>query len=141
MSGFEALGLACNVFQTITFARETFIVCRDIYNGQKSPDPNLEDKAVAMVQASQRVELSCSRISGTPEEKALIDIAQKCTAAAKELGSMVKSITKKHKQGKVSAALYIRFKSLWNKSDVERLDKALADYTSTMQVLLTERIW
>ena len=104
MSGFEALGLACNVFQTVSFARDTFIVCRDIYNGQRSPDPNLEDKAVAMIQASQRLE-ACSKISGTPEEKALTDIAQKATATAKELDAMVKGITKKHKQGRVTAAL------------------------------------
>lgn len=141
MSGIEALSFACNIFQAISFARETSIVCRDIYNGQKGPDPQLEEKAATMILASQWVKSSSSHPSSTPEEQALVDIAQKCTETATKLDEEVAAITKKHKRGRVLGALNIRFHALWKQGEVERLDKAPADYTSTMQVLLIEQIW
>lgn len=140
MSGFEALGLACNIFQTITFAHDTFIICRAIYNGQQTPDSSVEEKAAAMIKASLQVEASCDNLR-TPEEQALADVARKCTITANELNAMVQSITKRQKQGKFFVALGVRLKSLWKKGEMERLEKALADHTSTMQLLLISRIW
>lgn len=140
MSGFEALGLACNIFQTISFARDTVIFCRDVYNGQKTPDSHLQDNAAAMIQAAQQVEASCTR-PRSPEEQALADIARDCTKTAKRLESVVQSITKMHQKGNVASALGVRLKSLWKKNDIEELYKTVVGYTNTIEILMITRIW
>lgn len=142
MSGFEALGLACNIFQTISFACETVKFCRDVYNGQKTPDSHLETQATAMMEAAQKIESSYeSRRNMTTPEKRLLKISRECIATAKKLESMVQSITKLHKKGNFISALNARVKSLWKHNDIESIDKALQGYVNTMQVLLIDRIW
>ncbi|RTE71745.1 hypothetical protein BHE90_013849 [Fusarium euwallaceae] len=118
MSGFEALGLACCVFQTISFTRETASVCKAIYQGQKTPDSMLEENAAAMIQAADEVKASC-RVISTPEEKCLANIAGKCAETAKRLEEEVQKITKLHK---------------------EELDGTLDRYRGTMQNLLINQI-
>jgi hypothetical protein len=140
MSGFEALGLVCNIFQTISFARDTVVTCRDVYNGQKTPDSHLQENAAAMIQAAQRVEASCAMLV-TPEGQALSKIARECVKTATKLETAVQSITKMHQKGKVAAAFSARVKSLWKKSEIEDLHKAVQSYTSTMEFLLINRLW
>ncbi|RSL75652.1 hypothetical protein CEP51_010668 [Fusarium floridanum] len=118
MAGFEALGLACCVFQTISFARETASVCKAIYQGQKTPDSMLEENATAMIQAADKVKASCRMIS-TPEGKCLANIAGKCAETAKKLEEEVQKITRLHK---------------------EELDGTLDRYRGTMQNLLINQI-
>ncbi|KAL2677340.1 hypothetical protein Neosp_011109 [[Neocosmospora] mangrovei] len=139
MSGFEALGLACCVFQTISFTRETASVCKAIYHGQKTPDSMLEENATAMIQAADQVKASCSVIS-TPEEKSLANIAGKCAEAAKKLEGEVQKITKLHNKGDFAAAMRARARSLWKKREIEELDDTLNRYTATMQTLLINQI-
>ncbi|EEU44552.1 uncharacterized protein NECHADRAFT_85212 [Fusarium vanettenii 77-13-4] len=139
MSGFEALGLACCVFQTISFTRETASVCKAIYQGQKTPDSMLEENATAMIQAADEVKASCSVIS-TPEEKCLANIAGKCAEAAKNLEGEVQKITKLHKKGDFPAAMRARARSLWKKREIEELDDTLQRYRGTMQTLLINQI-
>ena len=140
MSGFEALSLACCVFQTISFTRETANVCKAIYQGQKTPDSMLEENATAMIQAADEVKASCSVIS-TPEEKPLANIAEKCAEAAKKLEGEVQKITKLHKKGDFQAAMRARARSLWKKREIEELNDTLQRYRGTMQTLLINQIW
>ncbi|KAI8714865.1 NACHT domain-containing protein [Fusarium sp. LHS14.1] len=139
MSGFEALGLACCVFQTISFTRETANVCKAIYQGQKTPDSMLEENATAMIQAADEVKASC-RLVSTPEEKSLANIAEKCAEAAKNLETEVQKITKLHKKGDFPSAMRARARSLWKKREIEELDDTLHRYTGTMQTLLINQI-
>jgi hypothetical protein len=140
MSGFEALGLACCIFQTISFAHETTGVCMAIYRGQKTPDSMLEERATAMIQAAEGVKASC-RGTSTPEEQCLVDTAQKCATTATELAGEVQKITKLHKKGDLLAATRARTRSLWKKRQIEELDGILRGYTETMQTLLLNQVW
>lgn len=139
MSGFEALGLACCVFQTITFTRETASVCKAIYYGQKTPDSTLEENATAMIHAADEVKASC-RVISTPEAN-LADIAGKCAKTAKQLEQEVQKITKLHKKGDMMAAVQARTRSLWKRRQIEELDNTLHRYQGTMQNLLINQIW
>lgn len=112
MSGLEALSLACNIFQIISFARDTVNFCRDVYNGQKTPDAHLEAQATAMIQAAQQIEASCNSGTLTTSQQTLADISRDCVATARKLESMVQSITKTHKKGKFVSTLSARVKSL-----------------------------
>ncbi|KAL6854791.1 hypothetical protein ACO1O0_005918 [Amphichorda felina] len=86
MSGFEALGLACGVFQTVSFALDAAQICRDIYNGQKSPDSHLEDVAKAMREAADRTKGLGIAVDATPEERRLTDIAEKASGLKEKQG-------------------------------------------------------
>ncbi|CAF3479337.1 unnamed protein product [Fusarium graminearum] len=141
MSGFEALGMACAVFQTISFAQETTRFCKDIYRGQKTPDSILEENASAMIQVADRVKAFCTAAT-TPKEKCLIDVAEKCTSAATELSDEVRKITELHKKGKGNVIIAARggIKSWWKKKKLKDLDNGLRRHTETMQILLITRI-
>ncbi|OBS25992.1 hypothetical protein FPOA_06522 [Fusarium poae] len=141
MSGFEALGMACAVFQTISFAHETTLFCMDIYRGQKTPDLVLEENASAMVQAADRVKVYC-KAAATPQEKCLIDVAQKCTSVATKLSVEVKKITELHRKGKGNLIVAARsVLQTWRKKNkLNDLDNNLRRHTETMQTLLITRI-
>ncbi|UPL00112.1 hypothetical protein LCI18_011046 [Fusarium solani-melongenae] len=139
MSGFEALGLACCVFQTISFTRETASVCKAIYHGQKTPDSMLEENATAMIQATNEVKASC-RVISTPEERCLANIAGECAKTAKKLEEEVQKITKLHKKGDLLAAARARARSVWKRTYIEELDGDLDRYRGTMQNLLINQI-
>jgi hypothetical protein len=142
MSGFEALGMACAVFQTISFAHETTLFCMDIYRGQKTPDLVLEENASAMVQAADRVKVYC-KAAATPQETCLIDVAQKCTSVATKLSVEVKKITELHRKGKGNLIVAARsVLETWRKKNkLNDLDNNLRRHTETMQTLLITRIW
>ncbi|KAF4455103.1 hypothetical protein FALBO_15712 [Fusarium albosuccineum] len=139
MSGFEALGMTCSVFQTISFAHETVRLCRDIYRGQKTPDSTLEENATAMIQAADQVKASCY-VTTTPEEQCLMDVAEKCTKAATKLSDEVQKITKLNKKGHLFAAVHSGVRSLWKRSEMKDLDDSLRRYTETMQTLLINSV-
>ncbi|KAF5005655.1 hypothetical protein FDECE_7911 [Fusarium decemcellulare] len=139
MSGFEALGMACSVFQTISFAHETIRLCRDIYRGQKTPDSTLEENATAMIQASDQVKASFHATT-TPEEQCLMNVAEKCTKAATKLSNEVQKITKLQQKGHLFAAVHSGVRSLWKRSEMKDLDDSLRRYTEIMQTLLINRV-
>ncbi|KAM0401918.1 hypothetical protein ACHAQC_002616 [Fusarium culmorum] len=142
MSGFEALGMACAVFQTISFAQETTRLCVDIYRGLKTPDSIFQVNASSMIEAAVRVKASC-KAATTPEEKCLIDVAKKCTSAAAELSDEVRKITELHKKGKgnIISAARGGVTSFWKKNKMNSLDNGLRRHTETMQTLLITRVW
>lgn len=140
MSGFEALGMACAIFQTISFAHETTRFCMDVYRGQKSPDSTLEENALAMKQAAGQVKASCC-VAATPEEKCLVDIAEKCIIAASRISDEVQKITRLHKKGDLIAAVRSGLRSWRKRSQMNDLDNSSRRYTDTMQTLLISRVW
>ncbi|KAL6915455.1 hypothetical protein FSHL1_006905 [Fusarium sambucinum] len=141
MSGFEALGMACAVFQTISFAQETTLFCMDIYRGQKTPDSVLEENASAMIQTANRVQAFC-KAATTPQEKCLIDVAEKCTSVATKLSFEVEKITELQRKGKGNVAVALRgaLKSWSKKNKMNDLGNNLRQYTETLQTLLITRI-
>ncbi|EKJ71649.1 hypothetical protein FPSE_08095 [Fusarium pseudograminearum CS3096] len=141
MSGFEALGMACAVFQTISFAQETTRLCVDIYRGLKMPDSIFQANASSMIEAAVRVKASC-KAATTPEEKCLIDVAKECTSAAAELSDEVRKITELHKKGKgnIISAARGGVTSFWKKNKMNSLDNSLRRHAETMQTLLITRV-
>lgn len=84
MSGFEglaALGLACSIFQTVSFGRETLVLVKEVYqNG--TIDHSLTDKSTAIQEvASDIIAVDIPRPLGKYEQK-LFDVTKKCTRFA-----------------------------------------------------------
>lgn len=88
MSGLEALaalGLACNIFQVISFGRETLSLVKSVYR-DGTLDNSLMDKITAIQGvASNIIDVNIPQ-SGNQEKK-LVDVTKKCTGVARGMES------------------------------------------------------
>ena len=139
MSGIEALGFACCIFQVITFARDTAQLCQDIYNGQKHPDSHLEDVAKAMREAADQVKTSCSAANG-PLEGRLAEIAKNCIPVAEQLEAQVQAIQKHVNKGSSLGLVRARFRSYKKRKTIDDLERQLGGYTDAMEHLMTTEL-
>jgi hypothetical protein len=82
LEGLAALGLACSIFQTVSFGRETLVLVKDVYrNG--TIDDSLMDKSTAIKDvASDIIAVEIPRPLGKHEQK-LVDVTKKCTGVAR----------------------------------------------------------
>ena len=141
MSGLEALGLACNIMQVISFVHEAVRFCKDVYQG-RSPDAQLLEIARSLESLASDVQKHNQALKPqTASQKSLSDIAKKCNIAARALEEEVKFLCSHHGKGNLAATLRVAVKTNWRKSRLERLDKSLHDYQATMESHLLARIW
>ncbi|CAG9992097.1 unnamed protein product [Clonostachys byssicola] len=155
MSGFEILGLACAIFQTISFAHETLNVCIALYDRQKTPDDEVEDIANSMVVAAEKVTSICdenqqlkkeiSQIAADCKNDALGEeiarIAKECIKIASQLKSEVGKITSLAAKGDFLITMKAASMSLWKKPKLKKLNENLCSYREQMQTLLITQIW
>ncbi|KAI7788130.1 hypothetical protein LA080_012194 [Diaporthe eres] len=116
MSGLEALaalGLACNIFQVISFGRETLGLVKSVYH-----DGTLDD-------------------SGQDHRNTrLADVTKKCTGVARDLQEEIAFLVGQNGQGSLRASLKIAAKANWRKRRLDRMEKALSDAEQLMQSTL-----
>ena len=141
MSGIETLSLVSNIFQVITFACQTVALCQAVYRGQ-SPDETLVDYASTLASLSADVHQQCQGIQpGSKSEKALSDIAGKCSVAARALEDEVQFLVSHQAKGHLLAALQVAAKTQWRKRRLGRLEKSLKDYKELFETHLLVRVW
>lgn len=134
MDPLTALGVAGNVIQFLDFGSKLVSKTVEIY---KSPQgSSVEYKDLAAV--SEDLEGLCTKLK-PPEplgsttfapsraEAALKDICERCTRVAEELIATLNQLkvkaTERHRTWK---SLRSAFKSVWNKDDIETLEKRLS---------------
>ncbi|KAI9172678.1 hypothetical protein HJFPF1_02188 [Paramyrothecium foliicola] len=141
MSGLEALGLACNIFQVLSFAGETVSLCKAIYNGEATPDGKLQEKSQLMIEAAN-ITAESARVGPSPNNQQLLDIAAKCRRAAEELQSEVFVVTQNRQksQGSVVKTVRVWTKLAWNRKKLQRLDNSLQDYSKLMEATILPQI-
>ena len=141
MAGIETLSLACNIMQIIAFACETLSLCKAIYQGQ-SFDAHLMENAESIKTLSSDLQTHSQTISPqTADEKRLHDIAGKCVMTSRALEEEARFISDHQSKGSLAATLRVAVKTNWRKGRLERLDKTLQSYKSTMESHLIARIW
>ncbi|KAK2591382.1 hypothetical protein QQS21_010926 [Conoideocrella luteorostrata] len=149
MSGLEpiaALGLACNIFQIISFGREIITVAKQVYqNGSGYGDSSLKNRADCMHDIASAIEKEYTPSSaGTfqpAKARRLRQISQKCCAAARSLQEEVDFIIKNARTGSLRSAVKVAAKANWRKRRLERLEKELNDCEGLMQFGLLDYIW
>lgn len=141
MSGLEALSVACNIMQVISFAHETIDFCKEIYRGGSFNDYNQQSIASLMELSVQLQTHFLQAKSKTVKEKQLADIAQKCNVAARALKDEVKFLTSHYAKGNLAATIITAVKTYWRKSRLERLEKSLKNHQNTMESYLLARVW
>lgn len=84
LEGLAALGLACSIFQTVSFGRETLALVKDVYrNG--TIDDSLMDKSTAIQDvAAEIVKVEIPQPLDKHEQQ-LVNITKKCTEVARSM--------------------------------------------------------
>ena len=143
MSGLESLavfGIACNVMQTITFARDAITTFNQIRDGG-SVDAQLH-KAMSETR-NISTELSTSIQDGSHEDAELIKVAKECAAAAQKLINELEKLVLGVQKGprKTVQAFGLSLKQLWKKNDIEKLEKELNRIHKIMDARIMIRTW
>ena len=151
MSGLEALGalgLACNVFQAVSFAREVGTVSRGILETGETPASakslaNSLSNLTAITRDIESFTRSTSQSFGSLDTR-LLEIAEDCSKTALELkaeidkSSAATSSAKGHRLKSIRAAIgsVVRSRS----KTVERLEKRLQTHQNTLEAQLLVNI-
>lgn len=85
LEGLAALGLACNIFQVISFGRETLGLVKSVY-GDGTFDDSLVNKITAIQCVTSNIIAVNIPQSGSQERK-LVDVTKKCTGVARGMDS------------------------------------------------------
>ncbi|KAK7723260.1 hypothetical protein SLS63_008913 [Diaporthe eres] len=134
LEGLAGLGLACNIFQVISFGRETLGLVKSVYR-DGTLDNSLTDKITAIqVVASNIIDVNIPQ-SGNQEKK-LVDVTKKCTGVARDLQEEIAFLVGQNGQGSLRATLKIAAKANWRKRRLDRMEKALSDAEQLMQTTL-----
>ena len=143
MSGVEALaafGVACNVFQTIGFGRETISLIKAIYQ-TGSFDPTLSDQAKFLDDACSELQSLQPLSNPTRDQKRLFEVTTNCLSISKDLQDEIKFISDNGAKGKLTATLKVATKTAWRKRRLNTLERKLGEAEKKMQDGLLVRIW
>ncbi|POS80025.1 hypothetical protein DHEL01_v201571 [Diaporthe helianthi] len=118
LEGLAALGLACSIFQTISFGRETLALVKDVYrNG--TIDQSLVDKSTAIQEVASDI------------------IAVKIPPSlSKHLDEEITFLKGHNAKGSLRATVKTAVKTNWRKRRLEKMEKDLADSEQVMQSAL-----
>ncbi|XXH00842.1 histone H4-like TAF Taf6, SAGA complex subunit [Hypoxylon texense] len=140
MSGLEALGIACNIMQVISFAHETIGFCKATYEGQ-SLNLYSEQSVASLSAISAQLQTRYQGVkSKTAQERELENVARKCNVAARALEEEVMFLTHQQAAGSLKRTLRIMLKIIWRKRRLERLEKSLRNHQQTMESHLLARV-
>lgn len=141
MSGFEALGMASGVLQVIAFAASTANLCKAVYDGASTADEEIRQNALSMRNAADNMRTYSRGMAPSPSFGALLDIVDKCYTTAEKLQSEVDSIKTLQGKGDLFRSARVALKSMRKKSTIEKLQRALGDYQTTMETHILLHIW
>lgn len=132
MSGLEpiaALSVACNILQIVGVGLETVRVARKVYQDGEL-DPALVENAKILDNLSKSVRSIKPGASTTrlkTQEKQLLDLADRCERAARDLQEEVNFLNGPPTKAKLVATLKIATKTTWRKRRLDKLDQKLND--------------
>jgi hypothetical protein len=152
MSGLEplvALGLACNVFQVVSFARELCQVSRTVLETGDIPPLALGSTLEGLAKAFRDVEntTATTRANLADHDKELIKIAKECSTAATALKSEIDKVQQTPTSGRgkwlVSTAVAIRAVAgaSSRKKRLEKLETVVETHQRALETRLLANIW
>ncbi|KAK2756010.1 hypothetical protein CKAH01_17224 [Colletotrichum kahawae] len=139
MESIAALGLACNVFQVISFGQETMNLVRDVY-GKGSIEVPLAEYAVTLRDAAAHIKAFELPEKPRKHEVQLADNAAKCHLVARDLGEEINFLLAEKAKGDLLKTLKTVTKMAWRKRRLDRLEKQLRDLEKQMQSGLLARL-
>ena len=148
MDPLTAFSLACGVIQVIDFSTKTLMECREIYReGTLSDHRNLEDLIKHLIDIREKLDLpDATRRTESPiaaDDQSLIELSRQCSATAGQLVEKLHSLGIQGPRKSRKAILKI-LKSLWEKGEIEDIQKRLDRYQTALdtQILVSLRsVW
>lgn len=140
MSGIEplaALSLACNILQLIEVGSQTYDLIKLVYQGG-SIDDSLNQKAVLLGNISDDIK-PVNRPANRHEQQ-LIETAESCARAARQLREEINHLIGNAKKGRLSSAVKGAVRTLWRKPRLERLKNELDDAEKLIQTGLLVQV-
>ena len=140
MSGLEALGAACAIFQTISFAQEVTSLCYGFYSEAPVAYDTLQQNADAMATAAASIQGDIQRLqNGTQPSNTqdLVDLLQRVHHVAQELSAEVTYVLAKRQPGSIFAAARTHLCHTRKRSAISTLRATLDESHQATQMLLT----
>lgn len=151
MSGLEplvALGLACNVFQIVSFAREAYQVSKTVLESGDVPPPALTSTLEDLAKIFREVELTtaASGTNLTSHDRELVKIAKECTGAAAALKQELDKIPATPMSGKGRLfKSWVAVKAVAGassrKKKLEKLEQLVETHQKALETRLLATIW
>jgi len=151
MSGLEplaALGLACNVFQIVSFAREVYQVSKTVLETGDVPPPALATTLEDLAKVFRDVEstTTASNANLTSRDRELVKIAKECSEAAAALKQKLDKtpVTPTNGRGRWSES-WVAVKAVAGassrKKKLEKLEQLVETHQKALETRLLANIW
>jgi hypothetical protein len=143
MEALAGLSLACNVMQVMSFAHETFSLCKKIYSeGEANPSLGANAKTMAILtKALQNTILDHAAKPVTEADHELQSIARKCLDAANRLAAKLEDLGQANSKGHIKKTVKSAFKHWWRSDELQQLRDEMREYQITLDSGLLLRIW
>jgi hypothetical protein len=151
MSGLEplvALGLACNVFQIVSFAREVCQVSKTVLETGDVPPPALASTLDDLVKVFRDVEstTAASNASLTSRDRELVKIANECSGAAAAMKQELDKTQATLSSGKGRwSGSWVAVKAVAGassrKKKLEKLEQLVETHQKALETRLLANIW
>ena len=146
MDPITGIGLAASVIQLVTFGISAAQTCKQIYE-QGVLDDNSQVEYVAnhlgslTVSIQQSLQKPTSRSLGlSKEEKELIDLSQKCQNCSVKLQHELQKLQVPKSRASIVLAASKTARALWKKNSIEKTQRELESYRSTLETSLLSRL-
>jgi len=142
MEALAVLGLACNVMQILSAANETYSLSKRLLETGDAY-PSLGENATTLKALSKSLQESLATISQphTEAEHQLLRLAKSCHTSAQELSCELDKLAGSAIRGKLRESIKTAVKLRLRKGRLERLEKDLRAYQTTLESGLLLRIW
>ena len=145
MDPITGIGLAASVIQLLTFSIQAVTTCREVYEQGSVKEHRDLDYTTGHLASLTRSLQQSLQSSGTRsrtlsrEEKDLLDLGRKCEDCANELQRELSKLkTRKHASTLEAARLATR--AIWKRSTINKIQKDLEKYQSTLEISLLSRL-
>lgn len=147
MDPITGIGLAASVIQLVSFGIDAAKTCREIYENGVLDDHSQVDYYAAQLSTltmSIRQSLQNSNTQSlvlSPEETELVDLSQRCQGCALQLQQEIQKLGVQTKpRSSIVLAASKAARALWKKNSIERIQKQLENYRSTLEISLLSRL-
>ena len=145
MDPITGIGLAASVIQLLTFSVQAVTTCREVYEQgsvKEYRDLDYTTGHLASLTRSLQQSLQSSSTRSrafSREEKDLFDLGQKCEERAKELQRELSKLKTRKRDSTLEAAR-LATRAIWKKSTINKIQKDLEKYQSTLEFSLLSRL-
>ena len=145
MDPITGIGLAASVIQLVTFGISAAKTCREMYEQGVLGDYSQVDyvaKHFASLTVSMQQSLRNSNTQSlvlSKEEQELVDLSRRCEDCALKLQHETARLQTKPRTSIVLAASKAA-RALWKKNSIEKIQRELESYRSTLEMSLLSRL-